>query len=592
MGLSINRRPKDSKIEWRKNCVKKTALALVILVMAIAAFVSISFSTKIVRAADAENAGYTIESVNHTIEVLYNGYIFVNDTVQINTTDQTPSNFLIGFPYVFRPFVLRCLAYNESSVFPVDLDAPLEDRVGFYGAKVNFPNGFPHVFTVLFVLSNDCIIHNATSTYYLYFPAFPSLTKPTEVCNVSTILPTGAEYQGGAISTFNYSQENLPSFTSNASLVVFSLPNDEIQVVDVGSMEREIRLNEFGEIQVSDTYLITNKATVEVGSFEAILPRNASNLRAQDQFGRTLGLPELTDEEMNRYNVTFSLPIKTDESTLFTVQYDLPKSLVVKEQANQFDLNISLFQDLNYYINQTSVKFVLPEGARILNLDTLIGDNYNLGRNVFQETVSINRQGMFSLDGFNAVFSYEYNPLWLSFRPTLWIWALSIVGCLVAIVWKRPEAPAKVTAPTSAVRLHPEYIRSFADAYEDKMKIVLDIESLETKVQKGRIPRRRYKVQRRTLETRLNTLSRDLAESKGKMRAAGGKYADLMRQLEIAETEINEVEANIKSIEVRQSRGEISIETYRKLLADYQRRREKTQTAITGILLRLREEIR
>ena len=76
------------------------------------------------------------------------------------------------------------------------------------------------------------------------------------------------------------------------------------------------------------------------------------------------------------------------------------------------------------------------------------------------------------------------------------------------------------------------------------------------------------------------------------MRAAGGKYVDLMRQLEIAETEINEVEANIKSIEVRHTRGELSLEAYRKLLADYQRRKEKTQTAISGILLRLREEIR
>jgi chromosome segregation ATPase len=99
-------------------------------------------------------------------------------------------------------------------------------------------------------------------------------------------------------------------------------------------------------------------------------------------------------------------------------------------------------------------------------------------------------------------------------------------------------------------------------------------------------------VLRKTLETRLNTLTRSLAESKEKMRVAGGKYADLMRQLEIAETEINEGEANIRSIEGRHSRGEISLETYRKLLSDYQRRKENAETAISGILLRLREEIR
>jgi len=76
------------------------------------------------------------------------------------------------------------------------------------------------------------------------------------------------------------------------------------------------------------------------------------------------------------------------------------------------------------------------------------------------------------------------------------------------------------------------------------------------------------------------------------MHTAGGRYTDLMHQLEVAETEVNEVEANIKSIKARHSRGELSLEAYRRLLTDYQRRQEKAQTAINGILLRLREEIR
>jgi hypothetical protein len=373
------------------------------------------------------------------------------------------------------------------------------------------------------------------------------------------------------------------------------LPEDEIRVVDVTTMEREIALNEFGEMECSDTYILNNKATMDVGAFEVILPQNASNLRAQDQFGTKLNTPVLTDENMSRYNVTFTLPMKTGESTLFTVSYNLPDIFITTEQADRFAVNITFFQNIKYYINQASVTFVLPEGARMLTFeDTLTGSNYNLGRSVFQETVSINTQDLVSLDSFNVEMVYEYNPLWLSFRPTLWIWALSIVGSLVVVVWKRPKAPVPVgvTAPTVAVRLRPEHIKSFVDAYEDKIKITSDIESLESKVQKGKIPRRRYKVQRRTLETRLNALSRNLAESKEKLRAAGGKYADLMRQLEIAETEINEVEANIKSIEARQSRGELSLEAYKNLSSNYQRRKEKAQTTINGILLRLREEIR
>jgi len=265
--------------------------------------------------------------------------------------------------------------------------------------------------------------------------------------------------------------------------------------------------------------------------------------------------------------------------------------------TNNFNVTFPLFLHVNYYIESASVTFVLPEGARISSFETtLTGSAYNVARGVFQETLTIDRRGISYLE--NVLPSenvlrivYEYNPLWLSFRPTLWMWALAIVGCTVAIVWKRPKAPAGVAVPVVGMRLRPEYIKSFIDAHEEKKKIIFDIESLENRVRKGKIPRRRYKVQRKTLETRLSTLSRNLTEFKEKMRAAGGQYVELMQQLEIAETEINEVEANIKSIESRHSRGELSLEAHRKLLSDYQRRKERADTTINGILLRLREEI-
>jgi hypothetical protein len=573
--------------------VKKAALAFIISMVVMAIFISTAFNIKIVEAVNGENADYSIEHVSHTIEVLYNGYVLINDTVRINLTGQAPSDFLIGFPYLYNSYVLRCIAYNDSDVFPVSLNAPLENRVGFYGVKVNFPRGTPQALTVVFVLSNDIIVHNETSYYDLNFPVFPSLTKPVAICNVSVVLPEGAIYFGGTVGAFNHSVENLPAFTYNASQVTFSLADDKIQVVDIEELRREIKINEFGELEGSDTYRIRNKALLEVSFMEVMLPPNASNPKAEDQFGRKLADPEQTNADTNRYKITFTSLLKTGESTLFTIRYYLPNTWITQEQTNKFALNMSLFQYMNYYVQQASVSFVLPEGARIVSFqNALNGSTYSLARNVFQEILTINKQGITSLDSFNVGIIYEYNLLWLSFRPALWVWALSIVGCLVAVVWKRPKVPARVTVPTAVVGLRLENIRSFVDSYEEKRKIISEIESLETRVQKGKIPRRRYKVQRKTLETRLSMLSRSLSDTKNKMRMAGGKYADLMRQLEIAETEINEIEANIKSIETRHTHGELSLEAYRKLLADYQRRKEKAQTAISGILLRLREEIR
>ncbi|MFZ0965041.1 MAG: hypothetical protein WAN82_00215 [Candidatus Bathyarchaeia archaeon] len=575
--------------------MKKTALAITMVTVAIMILVSVSFNVKTIKAQNAGN--YTITHVNHEIEVLYNGYIFINDTMQM--TGQASDGFLMGFPYKYGSYILRCVAYNSSDIFRVTLNIPLENRVGFYGVEIDFSQGTPQVFTVGFILSNNLLTQDAsnTSLYTLDFPAYPSLTKAVAVCNVSISLPEGTTYISGTVNASNYSEENLPEFTYSPANITFSLTGDKMQMFDVKELESEVRISGIGEVEGSDSYYIESKSLTDISSIEIILPPNASASSVQDQFGRTMSQPELTDEKTNRYKITFASALESYRSTRFTVKYKLPSNYTTQMGTNNFNITFPLFRHVNYYIEWASVTFVLPEGARISSFETtLIGSAYNIARGVFQETVTMNRGNISLLeDGLASEnvlqIVYEYNPLWLSFRPTLWMWALAIVGCTVAIVWKRPEAPAGVAVPIVGMRLRPEYIKSFIDAHEEKKKIIFDIESLENRVRKGKIPRRRYKVQRKTLETRLSTLSRNLTEFKEKMRAAGGQYVELMQQLEIAETEINEVEANIKSIESRHSRGELSLEAHRKLLSDYQRRKERADTTINGILLRLREEI-
>ncbi len=565
--------------------MKRKALTFTLIITILILSFFTAFAIKNVKAAKTD---YTIEKVDHTIEVMYNGYIFINDTVRINGT--APNGFLMGFPYKYGPHVLQCVAYNATAVFSVNLDVPLEDRVGFYGVEINFPQG-TQVFTVGFVLSNDLLMQNPVnmSQYTLDFPEYPSLTKNAVNCSASILLPEGSGYAGGTVGNLTYLQENLPAFTSSPANVSFSVTGDRIQLFDIKELKREIEISGMGQIEGSDTYRITNKALRKIDSIEIILPQNASNPSAHDKLGRRLGTS--ATEKTNRYKVSFTSPIETEKSTSFTVKYYLPgEEYVEQKRPKSFDLTFPLFQNLNYYINQSFVTFVLPEGAKILSFENAsVGGSYSVIREVFQEKLTIKRQGVFSLDSFSMGITYEYDLLWLSFRPTIWMWALAVVGCAIAVVWKRPKAP--VSEPKVAVRLRSKDIKAYVDAYEKKRKILWEMESLKTRVHKGKIPRRRYKVRRRTLETRLNSLSRNLTDLKEKLRAAGGRYRDLMRRLEVAETEINEVEANIESIEVRHRRGDLSLGAYRKLRGDYERRKEKAETTVNETLIRLREEI-
>ena len=72
---------------------------------------------------------------------------------------------------------------------------------------------------------------------------------------------------------------------------------------------------------------------------------------------------------------------------------------------------------------------------------------------------------------------------------------------------------------------------------------------MDAKAQKGRIPRRQYKVQRKAIEIRLEGINRNIERTKENFKGATGGYADLVRQLDLAEADLEDAEENIKDLE-------------------------------------------
>ena len=577
--------------------MKRTTAVIVLMVFSLAIILPFSLKTQTVLAQDDS---YTIQRVDHQVEVMYSGHIVLRDTIRV--TGQLTGGFLIGFPHKYGSYVLKGIAYDDNNVFPVSLGVQLGDRSGFYGAKISFPQGTPQVFTVAFVLSNSLVSQDSNG-FSLDFPAYPSLVKDAATCNVMLILPEGAQSvtitkDDGVVQETSFVKSNLPAFSYSPAMATFSLSTGDLKIMNINKLNRQVAISPIGDIAVSDSYRITNNSTVSIGSLKIGLPLDASNIVARDEFSRTLATDVLTGSGNTRFvNVTLVSPLNSGASTLLSVDYAL--SSVSSSQITRFTLNFDLFPTLNYYINKVTVNFVPPEGARFLEPQlSSLDPSSSLIRKIFQETLSISREGVSNID--YAVpsedvlqITYDYNPLWLSFRPTLWMWTLAAVGTVIVAVWRRPKAaaPRRVAAPKASIGLSPDHVRAFNEAYEEKNRLTSELKSLEARARKGKIPRRRYKVQRKTLEVRLDTLSKNIAELKTIFRSAGGIYADLVRQLDIAKIELVEVTTNIRTIEVRHSRGELPLEAYKKSLADYQRRKEKAEATINGILLRLREEI-
>jgi len=579
--------------------LKKVTSILILAVLLLAVLSSVSFG---IKTASAQAAGYTIQNVEHQIEIMYSGNVVIRDTFTVS--GQITGGFLIGFPYKYGAYLLKAVAFSTDQVYPMNLGVRLGDQSGFYGTEVTFPEGSPQVFTVVFILANNLLTKTAEG-FSLDFPAYPSLAQAASRSNVTLILPEGSTLfnvtkNDGVISKITFVKENLPALAYFPATANLNIPAALVRQIAITSLNRVVTLGPAGEIAVSDSYRIVNNSTDEIGSLKLDVPANAFNIAGKDDFGRALAVQILSDSRnpiVVPVNVTLLGALRGGQSGTIEIDYSFP---ILPPEQTRFASDLELFPYLSYYVYIASVSIVPPEGAHIVMPSLSSADPYSsLDRELFQETLRINREGVSYIDRDVPIenvlqFAYDYNPLWLSLRPTLWVWALAAVGIVVGAFLRRPKphAPPKMQVPKLSASFSRDHVRAFVEAYEERSKISQELKSLVARAQKGKIPRRQYKVQRRALELRFDSLSRQINELKAAFRNAGGNYANLVKQLDATETELNKIEANIRNAEARHRTGEIPLEEYKQTLDDLRKRKEKAESTINGILLRLREEIR
>jgi hypothetical protein len=600
------------------NSVKRTNAMLLIVAFSLLCILPVALPSGLVS---AQNAGYNIERVDHQINVLYSGNVAVVDTIHVS--GQVTDGFTIGLPLKYSAYVLEGIAYDENHLYQINLG----DQAGFYGAEVNFNGNSPSVFTVGFVLSNHLMTQQDQSNFTLDYPAYPSLTKTVGTCDVNIVFPNSPanltiSKDDGATTETSYEKTNLPAYTYSAGTANFQVPTGAIQLVTLNKLNRQITVDAAGLVSCTDTYTIINNSPISAGSFTIGLPINSTNVVVKDDFGRTLATVYAKSEDGTLFmaNSTLSPFLAGNQSTVINAQYNFHSSTL--KGSNYNVENLRLFPDFKYYIKQLTLTFAPPEGAKIVSPTAASLDSSStLTRETFQDTLTITRNGISYLD-FNApeqnplqLLSYEYNPVWASFRPTFWAALLAIIGC-VGVVFIRSRKPKDEKSPvtkservstqkttaaaTSQMKetelkkvqhVTTETIRDFVDAYEDKKQLNAEIKALDARAQKGKIPRRQYKVQRNALEIRVEGITKHLEKAKALFRSTG-TYADLVRQLDSAEEDLSEAEEDIRSLESRQGKGEVSMEVYKKNIVDYQKRRDRAESAINGILLRLREKTR
>ncbi|MDH5636483.1 MAG: hypothetical protein OEY47_07455 [Candidatus Bathyarchaeota archaeon] len=590
--------------------MKKASMTLLLLAFSLLSF---TFASTYVNASAvnaktaSSSADVQVDQVSHTIKIQEGALVVINDTLKLSPKagENTVSlqNFSLGFPFQYGFNLDYCFAYEASDPdtwLDVELDTGL-GRLGFYGVTVVFPepgvnigDGESYNLTVIFVFSN--LVSSETATLLkLDFPMYPSLTQNASVCNVTVILPPKASFTDSTfhekeldfnITTLGDSQilkhpkKPSESFEYEPAWLSFNMTALTFPIIEFNEIEREIVLDQWGSIHISNSYSITNRG-YDISNVKVGFPEGAYDLAVRDEMG---SIGKLTEEET--VTVYLRETLYKDEAGKFFLSYHIPwEKYISHHNRLNYDLNFSFFERFNWTIGKLTVSITLPQGAEFQSSNPL--SPHSIEKNVFQETVTFAFFNVTPFEDLNFDVTYGYLVFWASFYPTLWMGVLIIVASAIAFLWRAPKPPAVPMVPVP-----PEDLRSFVEEYKGKTRILSELESMEEQLRKGKIPRRRYKVRKKMLEGRLSTLSRDLSNLGEKIRTAGPKYANIMRQIEVAETMLEGVETDIRRVEARYRRGELSKGAYGKLIEEYHRRMERARTTIDGVLLRLREEIR
>ncbi len=600
--------------------MRRTLASLLITVFSLLLILPVALPSDTVT---AQTSGYTITSVDHQVQVMYSGHITILDTIQV--TGQVPDNFMVGLPYKYSAYVLEGFAYDSINVYQLNLGVQLSQS-GFYGAEVDFNGNSPDTFTVAFVLSNGLITDQGEGSLLLDFPAYPSLPQETVICEVSLTFPSSPislsiAKDDGNTNNANYARNSLPAYTYSVASAAFEVPTGTLQLTTISNLNREISIDPNGMVTSTDSYRITSNSSTSLSSYVISLPVEATSLVVKDQFGRELptSLPGSASGDMQLANVTLLSFLNNGQTTTLVAKYALSSAKI--QGSNYVLANFKLFPDISYYVNQGTITFNPPEGATIVApQSSQLTSTSALTRGTYQDTLIITEKGISYVDYLtpqqNTIqFSYDYNPVWVSFRPTFWAAFAAAVGIVALLFYRRRQpkeetyasraeqiSTLKTTSTTSQHAKSPEIkqgqhittddIKAFLDAYEDRKQLKAELKSMDVKAQKGKIPRRQYKVQKKAIENRIGNLSRTIDKKRQTFIASGSTYSDLARQLDLAEEDLVESEENIRTLEQRQSKGEISIETFKKNTVDYQKQKDKAEAAINGILLRLREKTR
>ena len=531
--------------------------------------------------------GYCVQPLKYSrhIEVYANGLLTFNDT--IFGVFQDVSQLSLTFPQIFIENLLDLKVQTDKGVV---LETKIVSAENISRIEVlGIPPGTS-------VITFEAVFDNGVWKRYLeYFnvsvPIYPGLNIPVENLSFTMYVPAPLAVpeppqnftlnSADNVDILEFSASDLESGAMKTESILIS----GLTLLKVERLSRVVTVSEFGDVVVEDFYTVVNLGKSTVSRIDFMVPLNASEFGAKDEFG---GLQTSNNRAEDHIILTVRPRYSLDEGDRysFTVFYKLPAGALVDHSLleDMHTLTLRLDETMPVVVKTLNVSVRLPEHSTVLEAEP---PDYEVAKDTASiVTWFLTRESSPVLSILRnpptVRVKYRYNVLWVSFKPALWVsLILAAVAAFYGFQRLRGVKPVEA-APEAKPAVVTEDVLSFVKFYEEKLRVRRQVARLEEDYRAGKISRVQYRTRLSRLRRRIAELDRMIESRKPSVRSAG--YSEELNLIEEAEADISICDVGLRELRSRYRAGRVSRQVYERLSSEYLKRMRRSEGRIRRVL--------
>ncbi len=571
----------------------KTKFIVVTLVLVLALMAAVPTH------AQTPPAQLTVD-ISRTASIGVYGIVHMVDNYTVHNSGTTPATYLdFGVLSIFKGDVYYVDA-TDSLGKTLVVDSNVNGTSGFYWLRVHFANQLPanstYRFTVYSIVAH--VITTAPNGLLYNFSAAPVLTQDARVANVTLLGAVGSSFAVAQNST--YAQKTIagqpalvkqykPWKAYSAETFIGPYLTVSQYLVDVASVERDIKIGSTGTLSVRDTYNLHNYA-IPVTSLTITLPDGATNVMAYDVVGAMWTTPQ---NPAPPYQVSVSprygQGVRGGENFTFSLSYNLPQSEYLKQVNWWGDYNLTLPMLNNredFVFDNATIKIMAPSGIRIDNVQ--LPPTNPVAAPIHYDPIrrQIQLQGVTVSSNVTLGVFFRFIPFWAAFGYLPWLLGLEVALAAVVLTVRVRRGPEL------AIPIPVEKLREFVGLYDERISLSRELVAMEEEVARGGMVKHEFRRRTKVMELRLDEINRSLMAVKAEIRAISQHYDELIRRIDRAEAEIQVCRGSLNQVRAQYRSGKSTRETYDAMVNDLTKRIDRAEETVETILITLREEAR